>query len=268
MKRGHRSQYDIPEIRVSSIERTLRNVTNGSSSPVISQRTLQSIREKGQSHQVCVTVVVYLMRIIDEFGSHTLPVYKALFLLVACLQSQWHDNFAAVCRVLLPEIQSILFLTFGTKSAPYRDRIHMMAASIFDHLVYKVELPDLEFYAGKWQFNAHRPSPPSDIYVGIEPEQFVAPQVSDIPVPLLPTDEDDQGDFASKPSASVAPNPSVEFDLMAVTPVSPSPSRILDDAPPAKEPPKEVGKTPDDLLRVTQLKFITQLHFDDGFESC
>jgi hypothetical protein len=54
---------------------------------------------------------------------------------------------------------------------------------------------------------------------------------------------------------------------MAVAPVSPSPS-ILDDAPPNEEHPQEVEKTPGDLMRVTQLKFITQLHFDDGFESC
>jgi hypothetical protein len=212
-----------------------------------------------------VTIVIYLMRLIDEFGSHTPPVYKALYILVSCLHSQWHDNFAAVCKVLLPEVQSILFLSFGAKNAPYRDRIHHMAASIFDHLVYHVDLPDCEFYAGGWQINAHRPSPPSDTYAGVEPAQFVAPELTDIPAPP-PADEDDQADFAAKPAA-VLPNPSVEFDLMAVTTVSASSSKMLDDSPPIEEP-KEVGKTPADLIRVTRLKFITQLHFDDGFESC
>jgi hypothetical protein len=197
------------------------------------------------------------MRIIDDFGSHTPPVYKALYILVSCLHSQWHDNFAAVCKVLLPEIQSILYLTFGAVSAPYRDRIHIMAATIFDHLVYGVELPDCEFYARGWKGNAHRPSPPSDIYAGVEPTQFVAPELTNIPLPPQ-TDEDDQADFAQKSLTAVTLDPSVEFDLMSVGTVSPSSSSLIEDGP-QREP---------DLMRVTQLKFIMQLNFDDGFESC
>lgn len=85
-------------------------------------------------------IVTALLAAIDEHGTYSLPVLKALNILFVGLKENT-NNFVDAARALTPEIRTILFLSFTERSDPYREQVHALTQTIYEFLAYKVPLP-------------------------------------------------------------------------------------------------------------------------------
>jgi hypothetical protein len=74
--------------------------------------SLSGVTDQGFSIQNCAAIITHILRLIDDFGSHTMPVYKSLCVLNASVK--YVDRYASMMSILIPEILTILCLFFGT----------------------------------------------------------------------------------------------------------------------------------------------------------
>jgi hypothetical protein len=51
--------------------------------------SLSGVTCYGFSIQNCAAIITHILCLIDDFGSHTMPVYKSLCVLIACVKSQY-----------------------------------------------------------------------------------------------------------------------------------------------------------------------------------
>jgi hypothetical protein len=78
---------------------------------------IQGVVEQRYSIQNCAIVITHLLRVIDAFASHTPPVSKSVYLLIACLKSHSSRIYVPVAGALKHEIRTILSLSFGDIAA-------------------------------------------------------------------------------------------------------------------------------------------------------
>ena len=100
---------------------------------------LQKVMNYNVSLRESFRIATTILTLIDEYGSYSQHVMKCLFI----LQSQIIQNrfeFASACRALLPEIRSIMFLSFNGKSDKYRDNVHNLVRSIYEFLAFGVPM--------------------------------------------------------------------------------------------------------------------------------
>lgn len=172
------SPFDIPELKNQRIEKIIKEAVS-TQNLTVQPNTIQTLIAIGNHPLDCAVVVTQLLREFDEHGSHPKPVYKALLIMFSLLKSG-NQNYIHVCRALVPEIQSCLYLSFGEKRVLFRDQIHLMAAAIYDFLMYEVPLPDVNSFGiesyGNRQY--HRPAPPPE---DNDPEPVVFLENADLP---------------------------------------------------------------------------------------
>lgn len=155
-----KSPFDIPELKNKNIEKIIKDSVTPSTFSVQPQVISQLIA-MGHSPLECAVIITQLLRVFDELGSHPGPVYKALIIMLSILRTG-HENFIKVCRALVPEIQTVLYLSFGEKRVNFRDQIHLIAAAIYDFLMYEAPLPDVNNFDINTSKQLHRPAPPPE----------------------------------------------------------------------------------------------------------
>jgi hypothetical protein len=121
MFRSRASPFDIPEFRTPGIEKTVKIALTSTTTPDIPLAQVQAVVNEGFSLQGCTMVIAHLLHFIDKCGSHALQVYKALSCLIACLTGSHSRLFLEAARLFVPEIGTILLLSFGAADAPSRD---------------------------------------------------------------------------------------------------------------------------------------------------
>jgi hypothetical protein len=150
LRRLPRTPFDIPELTTRALTKIIENATSGLS-PEVSSEFQGQLTELGFSVRNAAMVVAGLLRLCDELGSHTPPVYKSLYLMVVFLHSTNSQYFKTAMKALLPEIETLCYLSFGTAEAPYRDRIHHMADAIYRSIAHDIVLPDAEAFGSRWR---------------------------------------------------------------------------------------------------------------------
>lgn len=100
---------------------------------------LKRIMNYNFSQREAFRIAATIMMLIDEYGSHSLYVLKCLFILQSQI-IQNRNDFSNLCKSLLPEIRSVMFLSFNSKIDKYRDNIHNLARSIYEFLAYGVQM--------------------------------------------------------------------------------------------------------------------------------
>lgn len=172
------SPFDIPELRNQRIEKIIKEAVS-TQNLTVQPTTIQTLISIGNNPLDCAVVITQLLREFDEHGSHPKPVYKALLIMFSLLKNG-NQNYIHVCRALVPEIQSCLYLSFGEKRVLFRDQIHLMAAAIYDFLMYEVPLPDANSFGIESYSNRqyHRPAPPPE---DNDPEPVVFLENADLP---------------------------------------------------------------------------------------
>jgi hypothetical protein len=281
------SPFQIPELKRKDIEKVIRNTTVKTLDVYVPASVLQQIAGYGFAIQNCAVVITNLLRIIDDYGSHTHPVYKALYILIYCFHSSYRDHFVMVGRTLVPEIASILYLSFDANSAPFRDRIHCMASAIWYMLMYNAPLPRPEDFGEHWVKVTHRPAPPPETYQEAHVVSFVEAPPADKP----PSDDDTELDFDPRaltatmarkleplpltddvlsdeqpPAASDLPQQLITIEPEPV--IAPPPQPEPEAPPPNEDDILPVLKTGKDLLSLMQLMVIRRMRYDDDMESC
>ncbi|KAK8852462.1 hypothetical protein M9Y10_017438 [Tritrichomonas musculus] len=219
---SERSPFDIPELRNQRIEKIIKEAVS-TQNLTVTPNTIQTLNSIGNNPLDCAVVITQLLREFDEHGSHPKPVYKALLIMFSLLKTN-NQNYIHVCRALVPEIQSILYLSFGDKRVLFRDQIHLMAAAIYDFLMYEAPLPDANSFGiesyGNRQF--HRPAPPPE---DNDPEPVVFLENAQLPVnpyansnaSLMEKQRQQQGSQGSMQSRSV---PKDDDDDIPFQPIS------------------------------------------------
>jgi hypothetical protein len=276
------SPFQVPDLKRKDIEKLIRNATIKTLDLYVSPPVLQQIASFGFAIQNCAAVITNLLRVIDDYASHTHPVYKALYIMVYCLHSSHRDHFAAVCRALVPEIAAVLYLSFDANSAPFRDRIHCMASAICHMLMYDAPLPRPDAFGENWVKVTHRAAPPPETDRQTEVVSFVE-AATDQPL----SDENEELDFDPRalPPTLVRkleritstddllwePTPSDETELVMIeTPpiVLPQAPELAPPQPPNEDDIQPGPKTAQDLLSLMQLMVIRRVRYDDDIESC
>lgn len=126
---------DIPELKNEKCERLVRDgVHNHPSREIIDE-----ICHFGDRICNCAVVITQLLDIIDQYASHSLLVYRALFILDCCLQSSNKDVFAQVARYFAPEIQTIMYLSFQGDSL-YREKVHHIVTEIYGCMICDIQV--------------------------------------------------------------------------------------------------------------------------------
>lgn len=267
-----KSAFDIPDLKQSSIEKLIKSATQGDNKNyMVPPQTLTQITDSGYTIPGCAVVITQLLRVFDELGSHPMPVYKALVIMLSCLKCNYRDKFIPVARSLVPEIQTVLYLSFGEIHPMLRDEIHLMAAAIYDFLMYDVPLPDIEDFSRARRVT-HRPAPPPEEYENVQPVTFEETEAPPPPPPPTPPKEEESDiELEFDPRARPPPPPEPVY----VPPPPPPVEEILDvkqpepEPEPEPEPPKEeIIKTEKDLLVIGELRKITKVQYDEAIDSC
>jgi hypothetical protein len=272
--RFEKSPFDIPDLKHANIEKAVKAATMSGTSPAVLPAQLQSVTDQGFSIQNCASIITHILRLIDDFGSHTTPVYKSLCVLIACMNSQYGDRFARVARVLIPEIQTILCLSFGTVCADHRDQIHAMGDAIYRYLMFDAPLPDVESFGTDWQRLTHRIAPPPE--ADPRTAEPPSPEAADV------ADESfDSEELSFDPRASPQTRKISAINSVSSAPISPKrrrePEAVEPEAvePPDLDapleepgPPQPIRKTVKDLIPLPSLFLIHGTCYDDSFDTC
>ena len=226
----YKSALDIPELKNSPIADIIKKATSGNQYRV-PPHVISQINDLGTNTVNCAVIITGLLRVFDEFGSHPIPVYRSLSILLMLLKSG-RDTFIPVARALVPEIQTVLYLSFGEKRVLFRDQIHLMATSIYYFLMYDATLPDITDLERNMtsSVKVHLPPPPVDDSSMIKPKVFMSQSAPKSSEP----NEDEDMDIPFEPKA-----------------FRPPPPQIIDDEhlqEPEPEPPAAVADLPTELI--------------------
>lgn len=271
----YKSALDIPELKNSKIDEIIKRATSGNQLS-IAPNVIYQINELGVNKVNCAIIVTNLLRVFDELGSHPVPVFRSLSILLALLK-QGQRDFVPVARALVPEIETVLHLTFKDRRAPLRPRIHAIAQDIYNFLMYDSQLPDIAKYTGGDDDDVRLAEAPagsdsseeeSDADIPFEPAA-VRPRADPAPAPqVTPVAED-----ALDESAELIAEFNQPMAFKALSPIDGAES-ITDiesfikplDAAPVEE--AKAPETPEERLKeVSTLKCITKPQFDFQIES-
>jgi hypothetical protein len=259
-----KSPFQIPELKQPQIEKAVKLATTSDTDSSVNPAYIRVITGLCVNLQNCAFVISHLLQVIDDGGSHAPPVYKSLYLMIACLKSVNGHNFAQVARALIPEIETIMCLSFKSANTAYRDRVHAMADAIYRFLIFGVELPEPEQFGQSWVKVAHRIAPPPEEYGDLVPAQFKREAQSG----LERKEDSDEDELSFDPRALKAKSSQevvlLDFDDV-VQVVQP---RIEEALPPVPEKKEVLPKTVQDLLFVEKLRLITDICYDDTLEPC
>lgn len=291
-----KSVFDIPELKNPMLEKIIKNAVQDSKSTYsVPAQILTQISNMGTSCQSCAIIMTMLLRVFDELGSHSSPVYKSLVIMIACLQGANKERFTQVGRALVPEIQTVLYLSFDEIHPAFRDEIHLMASAIYDFLVYEVPLPEINEFntQNRIRNKVHRPTPPPEFYADVKQFVFgqeadddelpfdpraakpkiqrVAPSILPPPVAQEPPKEiEDMLDLRAPPPKPVEQNPPEILDLTVkqTQPVeAPATKTEVIESQPVPEAPLE-NRVESVLGMISELRTIRKLQYDDTIESC
>ncbi|OHT12912.1 hypothetical protein TRFO_17062 [Tritrichomonas foetus] len=143
--------FDIPSLNDSYIVEVLKEaiLTKYSTVPPDVLRRIFAYTDTVK-HSACI--VAYICKVFDQFGSHSIQVYKALIITIECLETGSQPFFMAA-KALTPEFLTVIYLSFRAKNIPLRDIIHKMALSIYNYLMYDEPLPNIGDYSNPAQVN-------------------------------------------------------------------------------------------------------------------
>lgn len=284
-----KSAFDIPELKNPMIERVIKNAVQDSKSTYsVPTQILNQISSMGSSYQACAIILTQILRVFDELGSHSSPVYKSLVIMISCLQGENKERFIQVGRALVPEIQTVLYLSFDEIHPAFRDEIHLMASAIYDFLMYEVPLPEINEFntQNRIRNKVHRPTPPPEFYADVKllvfgqetdedelpfdpraakPKiQRVAPSILPPPVVQEPPEEiEDMLDLRVPPEPVVSKPELIDFTVKQAE-VQP-PEKIMD----APDSQASLDNRAESVLgMISELRTIRKLQYDDMIESC
>jgi hypothetical protein len=269
------SPFHIAELKNSSIEKEIKATVFSDHAREVPPNHLQGLVGQGVTLRTCASVFTHLFHAIDDCGSHPSPVYKSLMILIHCLLSPHSEEFIIVGQLLIPEIQTIMYLSFDDKSSPFRDRIHAMADAIYRFLIFGDKLPSPEEFGLNWSKIKHRIAPPPLVYPGFKPPKFGGVSILTPPAAELEV-EDDSEELSFDPRKLERKLSNQDsWDLIQQGPASPvqTASVVEDETEPEPEPKQPVReepvvKTVNDLLGITDLQLLTAFCFDDTFDAC
>lgn len=138
--RFSKSSYDIPESKGANVEALIKDAVLGSNY-IIPIDKLQAIINTAQTIPTAATLFLQLVKIFDTMGSHPIQVFKSLSIMSFCLRNN-PNLFSPIGRYFIPEIQTLLYLSFQDRNGTFRDSIHALSIAIYDNLMYKAELPE------------------------------------------------------------------------------------------------------------------------------
>ena len=271
----YKSALDIPELKNSKIDELIKKATSGNQLSVAPNLVYQ-INDLGVNVVNCAIIVTGLLRVFDEFGSHPIPVFRALSILLTLLKKGQHD-FVPVARALVPEIETVLHLTFNDKRTLLRPQIHSMAHDIYNFLMYDSQLPEISKYMNDTSAKMHLTPPPVDNKSTFQPVVFMNESKN------TEEDDDDDMDIPFEPMGirhnfnnqiiNEQPQP-VKQEIFVEPQPEPEPVQEIpqqqEEVQQQQENPveKEHPKTPEERMKeITQLKYITKAQYDCQIES-
>ncbi|KAH0787235.1 hypothetical protein GPJ56_008746 [Histomonas meleagridis] len=270
----YKSALDIPELKNNSITEAVKKATSGSQYRV-PPHIISQINDLGTSTVNCAVIITSLLRVFDEFGSHPIPVYRALSILLMLLKSG-RSTFVPVARALVPEIQTILYLSFGEKRVLFRDQIHLMATSIYYFLMYDAALPDISEIERNMNTSVklHLPPPPVDSKSQIQPKLFKSDSNAVIKPEEPEDDSEDDMDIPFEPKVFRPPPPKQRAPVpMPIEPeVVKLPEPEPEPEPKQPEPQEEEDagvmlEPHESLVEVSKLQTIMRPQYDFSIES-
>lgn len=286
-----KTPYDIPDLKNANIETIVKKAIAGNNY-IVPPPTLQQVYDLGTTPQTCASVIIQLLKIYDDMGSHPIPVYKSLIILLFLLKSG-SKNYINVARALVPEIQTVLYLSFGEKRVTFRDQIHLMASAIYNFLMYEAPLPDAGDFHDKLSGNTNiykRPPPPQP-----QEENISLSAVARARKRPQPTEEEDDelpfdpralkkevrnsfNPFSSHPTLLEPPPPPEPAPAEAIfndpipevitVPSAPIETYVEPEPVPVETEPELKDPTAADIMFINQLKLITKTQYDSTIESC
>lgn len=281
---SEKAPFGIPTLSNKEIKAEIKKVITTKSfiiTPEEYNRILNHLTSPIESFRV----ITAMLMLIDEYATYSLPVFKTL----AIFMNGLHQNrfqFVYAAKVFIPEIRSLMLLSFNVANDMYRDQIHYMIQAIYNFLMYKAPLPTVEActVAPKME------KPPQvdeqqepEIQLNIKFEENKEEESDDeLPSDFQPAVHERSINQTFNPFGNQAELISFEHkppqqDLLDVTNQAPSEniSNMLDsikvDEEPTveQEPPKiEEGlNNPRDIYLVTDLQLELSPQYDDKIES-
>ena len=136
---SEKAPFGVPKLYNSILRSSIKRIVS-SKSFIIPPDDLKSVFALNNSKRDAIKIVAAILTSIDENGSYSLPVLKALNILYSGLKTDV-AFLAEASKVFLPEIRTILFLSFNDKNDKYRDQIHRLVTVIYEFLAFNSPLP-------------------------------------------------------------------------------------------------------------------------------
>lgn len=132
--------FGTNELYNADIDNELRKIIGARAymiTPDEIRRCVQKIRDQRDALIVASLLVSY----IDVFGSYSRPVYRALSLFQSCIQAN-PCGFCDIAKIFAPEIQTVVYLSFGERNPEYRNQVHHLARALYQFLAFGRQLPE------------------------------------------------------------------------------------------------------------------------------
>lgn len=120
----------------------IKRILTGNSSE-INPQYLYELQSYCQTKENANKIMDRLSRALDEFCDSPLPIFKALKLILLLLKLS-SQTFTPAARNYLPEIQTIVNVSFDKPAVPHVNTIHRYANIIYLHLSKNVPLPEMK----------------------------------------------------------------------------------------------------------------------------
>ncbi|KAH0788502.1 hypothetical protein GPJ56_007558 [Histomonas meleagridis] len=128
-----------PNPNFSSLSHHIKKTIDDISAQNSNLSSINSLLKIADNAEKCQFIVTHIINTIDNFGNDDSVVYRCLKVLYTCLELA-HDKFLSYAQSFIPEIESISLLSFGGSKSKYRNEIHILANSIYNHLVSNSQL--------------------------------------------------------------------------------------------------------------------------------
>ena len=136
---NEKAPFGVPNLYNQNLRNDIKKIVT-SKTYLVTPDEFRKILAYNTSRRDSFRIITAILSAIDEHGTYSLPVLKALNILFVGLKENT-NNFVDAARSMIPEIRTILFLSFSDKSDPYREQVHALTQTIYEFLAYKVPLP-------------------------------------------------------------------------------------------------------------------------------
>ena len=123
----------------STLKTLIKQCIDDISSPSKCANTINTLLNSTETLDKCQFTITSIINTIDNFSHDSSIVFRCLKIIYVLINLS-HDKYIPILRHFIPDIETILLLSFNKSKSKHRNEVHILAKNIYMHLIQNDEL--------------------------------------------------------------------------------------------------------------------------------